>query len=287
MPELPEVETTRLGLDGYFTGEVLDTIEVRGSRTVRRGLYRNDITQVVAERRIVNIGRLGKFIIFHLGAMRRDISSDISVDLVVHLGMSGRFVIDPPFASKDPHVKLDIQIAQRRLVFYDPRTFGEVFVSLSAREGKRPSDLLHLGPDPICEPSEYRSSAKERLFSSSTAIKVRLLDQRVVCGLGNIYSDEVLFRAKVRPDRPCHTLTDVELDCVVEEIPRVLRSAISARGSSLRDMSYLDIEGRPGGFQREHLVYGRGGEPCVRCGYILQRARFAGRTATYCEGCQN
>ena len=157
--------------------------------------------------------------------------------------------------------------------FVDQRTFGEWYVTDEAGEDGLPADFFRFGPDPLVDGLPARV-LRQRLANRRSPLKAALTDQRVVAGIGNIYADEICFRARVRPDRRCDTLTSEETRRLSSSTATILRHAIRLRGSSLRDQSYRDLMGEIGGYQTRHQVYGRAGEPCPRCGSPVSRIRW-------------
>ncbi|HZU71676.1 MAG TPA: bifunctional DNA-formamidopyrimidine glycosylase/DNA-(apurinic or apyrimidinic site) lyase [Acidimicrobiales bacterium] len=276
MPELPEVETVRRGLAEVVTGRQLKSVEVTGTRSVRRHRPR-ELARRLEGRAVAGLGRRGKYLM--IGFEPPDAL------LVVHLGMSGQLLVadraDPVPAHT--HVALGFEDGSE-VRFVDPRTFGEVFVT-EAGDGWRPAALAHLGFDPVEEPPGPAAFAR-LLAGRRTRLKALLLDQRFVAGLGNIYTDEILFAAGLRHDRPASSLDRAEAAALYRSMTSILREAIRRRGSSLSDMQYRDVRGRPGGYQSRHRVYDRRGEPCTRCGAPIERARAAGRSTYFCPRCQ-
>jgi formamidopyrimidine-DNA glycosylase len=176
---------------------------------------------------------------------------------------------------------------EERLCLFDPRTFGEVFLSMERGSGV-PVELAHLGMDLLEDqrPLDFCRDRKVALFRSRSPMKARLLDQRFLCGLGNIYSDEVLFRSKIHPRREACSLEEAERRILLGNAVDVVAEAVHYRGSSLFDQSYRDLSGKIGGYQRFHQVYGRSGEPCVRCAVTLEKETVIGRSSTFCPSCQ-
>ena len=170
--------------------------------------------------------------------------------------------------------------------FVDPRTFGEVVVFDPSRANETVPELARLGPDPVLDPFDGEILA-ERLRGRRAPIKQVLLDQRVVAGIGNIYADEVLHRARVRGDRAADRLSRRSVTRLAEAVVDVLHAAIEAGGSTLDDTQYVDVSGTTGSYQHEHRVYGREGEPCVTCGKgVIRRAMRGGRSSSWCPVCQ-
>jgi formamidopyrimidine-DNA glycosylase len=280
MPELPEVEVIRRDLLKEVVGRTIDRAEVRdipnSPRVIRRHGGPPEFAGPLAGMTINRLERRGKYLVFHL---------DDHLVLVVHLGMSGQLILsgeDEPFA-RHTHVVLHFA-GGGQLRYVDPRTFGEMFVTEEGDLGEI-FELAPLGKDPIAGklPVEYLSSTFAR---RKTRIKPLLMDQTFICGLGNIYSDEVLFLAGVRHDRPASQITDPEVRLLHEAIPLVLNESIESRGSSIADEQYRDLYGAVGGYQNRLRVYGREAEPCVRCGTPIERARWSNRSTFFCPKCQ-
>ena len=223
--------------------------------------------------RVASLDRHGKYLLIRLCADRV---------LVVHLRMSGQLLWhDDPTDALQPHthVVLDLDSCAQ-LRFVDPRTFGELFVSSAALP-----ELAHFGPDALAAtavPSTFAASLRLR----RTMVKSLLLDQKFVAGIGNIYSDEILFAAGVRFDRPGISLRRIDALRVAEATNAILTRAIAARGSTLGDAQYVDTSGAGGSFQQEHRAYGREGLPCVVCGRPITRSAFGGRSTFWCRRCQ-
>lgn len=284
MPELPEVETVRRGLERFVVGRKVRSAEVTGRRTVRR----QDAAELVGAlsgRRFAGTGRWGKYLWLELDvprAPRRPHSL-----LVVHLRMSGQLLlVRPPLAPLAPHTHARLVLDDRsELRFVDPRTFGELFVTDERDDAGRPAVLAGLGPDPLVDGVDVTRLA-ELASRRRAALKSFLLDQRVLAGIGNLYADEICWCARLRPPRPVAGLRPAELRRLVEATTTVLADAVAARGSTLRDARYVDLLGESGAFQLSHAVYGRAGEPCPRCGHGVRRVRIAGRSAFFCPRCQ-
>jgi len=279
VPELPEVETVRRGLEGAVVGRRIDDVQVPGRRTVRRQSPAELKIRLLG-RTITGAGRRGKFLLLSL---------DDEAVLVVHLRMSGQLlhVRGPehqPFAA---HTQVVMGLGDgTELRFVDPRTFGEWFVSSDIDGRGVPAELAHLGRDPLLEglPAAYLAA---RLAGRRAPLKALLTDQRIVAGIGALYADEICFRSKLRPDRPGGSLTAPEVAALARAIRGVLGEAVRSRGSSLRDLRYRDLEGGLGSYQGRHAVYDRAGEPCLRCGDQVVRVKIGARSAFCCEGCQS
>jgi len=282
VPELPEVETVRRGLEEHLVGRCFTEVRVTGRRTVRR----QAVAELVARlegRRVDAVRRKGKFIAVVL---------DDAEVLVIHLRMSGQLlwvedaeeVSAPP---PQPHTHVVARLGDgSELRFVDPRTFGEWYVVRDLGPDGLPADFSHLGPDPLLD-GLSASILRQRLAGRRVPLKAALTDQRVVAGIGSIYADEICFAARIRPDRLTQTLTSVEIGLLSRSAMRLLHRAVALGGSSLRDMGYRDVMGDTGSYQLHHKVYDRLGQRCVRCGANVSRVRFGARVAYCCEACQH
>lgn len=281
MPELPEVEVVRRDVDPVVTGRTVVAVDVGRDRAVRRAPSPAAYVDGLVGRALAGTSRVGKFLVVHLaGADACDVA-------IVHLGMSGQlWVAETPDRPRRAHTHVVWTLDDGREVrFVDPRTFGQTWLDRSATPGARPGALGHLGPDAL-DPASDVAVVAAALAGRRVAVKLRLMDQTALAGLGNIYTDEILFRAGVAPQRPAGSLAGTEVVALVEATRVVLPAAIAAGGSSLADGQYVDAAGRPGTYQEQHAVHARGGAPCPRCGRTLARLKLGGRTATYCPGCQ-
>ena len=282
MPELPEVETVRRGLQQNFVGRKITKVEVGRERTVRR-TSREALIDGLTGVRVLSATRRGKYLICAL---------DSGQKLMVHLRMSGRLIIAKPGASRPPHTHVVLHLAktdsvESELWFVDPRTFGEVVVFDPDKVKTQMPDLVNLGVDPLTD--EFSPQILQGLFKNRRGnLKALLLNQHFVAGIGNIYADEILHLAKLRPDRLPGRLTTATLTRLHAAIVEVLNKAVVAGGSTLKDTQYVDLDGQTGSFQDEHRVYGRAGLQCLTCrkGRILMTV-VAGRTTCYCSACQH
>lgn len=275
MPELPEVETTRRHIAPVLEGARISAVELGRDRMARRNMRPQDIPERLLGRRVGRVGRRGKFLLI-------EVEGDLT--WVIHLGMSGRMRITSPSDPLDPHTQLVVTTDrgdQVRLI--DPRTFG--FVAVFTPEELEHDSLAALGPDALEELPDA-ATLGARLAGRRAPIKALLLDQRILAGLGNIYADEVLFRARVRPTRPGGDLTPEELADLVAAIPEVLLAGVEMGGTSLDDLAYLLPDGRAGEYLDRLMVYGRAGEPCLVCGTPIERAVVAQRSSHFCPTCQ-
>jgi len=275
MPELPEVEATRRHLAPVLEGHRIVRAEVRRDRMVRRQERPADFADRVTGRRVLRLGRRGKFL---LGDLEGDIT------WVTHLGMSGRMSVDRPGDPELPHTNVVLGLddgVEVRMV--DPRTFG--FVAAFT-----PSELdeafdRRIGPDAY-EDLPSAATLAETLAGRTAPVKALLLDQRIVSGLGNIYVDEVLHRARIRPDRPAGGLAIDEVRALRAAIRPVLAAGLRHGGTSLDDLAYLLPDGRAGEYTRLLAAYGREDEPCRRCGTTIVRTVIRARSSFWCPGCQ-
>ena len=267
MPELPEVETIARGLRRALRGSVVRRVEVRRADVVRGG--RAASLRKLAGRTIEDVSRRGKHLLVHLDGWR----------VVFHLGMSGQLLVEPGETPTGRHTHIVFHLEDaRQLRHRDPRRFGFVEV---VPPGSTPACLEGLGPEPL-EIDQARMA--EILRRHDRQLKPLLMDQRVVAGIGNIYADEILFRARLNPLTRSSRAGREAAGRLVEACRRTLREAIRRRGTTLRD--YRTDTGRHGSFQDFLQVYGREGEPCVRCGSAIRRIRVAQRSAFFCPKCQ-
>jgi formamidopyrimidine-DNA glycosylase len=282
VPELPEVETVRRGLQRSVVGCTIKKVEVGRERTVRR-TSREALIDGLTGVKITSATRRGKYLLCDLDSGQR---------LMMHLRMSGRLIIAKPGEKRPAHTHVVMHLAKAKTVdselwFVDPRTFGEVVVFDPDKVKTQMPDLANLGVDPLNDefsPEDLRALFKNRRGN----LKALLLNQHCVAGIGNIYADEILHLAKLRPDRLPSRLTGATLTRLHSAIVEVLNKAVIAGGSTLSDTQYVDLEGQTGNFQDEHRVYGRGGLRCLTCGKgrILTTV-VAGRTTCYCSACQH
>jgi len=272
MPELPEVHTVVTRLDGALRGAVVESVELFRNDVVKRG--RPQTVRAIAGRTVLDVVRHGKRIEWRLAPHG---------SLYVHLGMTGNLLLEPCDAPIFPHTHIRIRFRDfdREVRFRDPRRFGGVWTddARSGRAGGRFS--TDLGPDAL----SVRLPGFRTALARRREVKALLLDQGVVAGLGNIYADESLHRARIHPRRLGASLAGHEVAELLAAIRTVLRAAIRAGGSSLRD--YRNADGEPGWFQIRHRVYGRAGEPCRRCGTAIVSEVVAARTTHYCPRCQS
>ena len=270
MPELPEVETTRLGLTPHLEGKRIRTAVVR-NRHLRWPVPRA-LPELVAGRRIERLVRRSKYLLVDCGGAW----------LILHLGMSGSLRVVPADTPAGAHDHVDLVLETgSALRLHDPRRFGAVL--WEPGEPTRHKLLQGLAPEPL-ETAFSPRWLFERTRGRKAAIKTVLMDNRLVCGVGNIYANESLFRAGIHPARAAGRISQARYVKLVDEIRATLSAAIEAGGSSLRD--FVRADGSPGHFQQHYLVYGRQGERCGRCGHTIKSTRIGQRSAFYCPHCQ-
>ncbi len=273
MPELPEVETIARGLAPEIVGRIILRVETPDPTALQPDA--EAFAALATGRTIARVGRRAKLLLLHL--------DDGSI-LAVHLRMTGRLMTYRPGEIPErPRVLLHLS-GELILSFADVRRFGSMHAFAPAgQEGQIESWPFYrdLGPEPLTlSASDFRA----RIAGSRSRIKALLLDQRVIAGIGNIYADEALFRAGIRPDAPACAVTPARLTRLHGAIQAVLAQAIAENGSSIRD--YRTAHGDAGAFQNSFRAYGREGQPCVTCGRAMASAKVAGRTSTFCETCQ-
>jgi formamidopyrimidine-DNA glycosylase len=286
MPELPEVETIARGVDTRVRGDRI--LEVWfGSHPEPFKTPRAQQAVGLRDRSILAVHRTGKHIVVELGPRpaakkikRRPVKDTVVPDAqwIVHLGMTGRFLVTTPDGPLAPHTHARLTLASgNELRFVDPRRFGRMdYRDLGIGKGFEAP-----GTEPLSiEPNDFAALFRGRKL----AIKAALLNQTLMAGVGNIYADESLFRAGIRPRRSSGRLTRIELERLRLALREVLEQAIRLGGSSVSD--YVDANGVRGFFQLEHCVYQRTGEPCRNCGNAIQRIVVAGRSTHYCPTCQ-
>ncbi|MFM5917090.1 MAG: bifunctional DNA-formamidopyrimidine glycosylase/DNA-(apurinic or apyrimidinic site) lyase [Novosphingobium sp.] len=270
MPELPEVETTVRGLARYLDGSRIERLTLR--RGDLRRPFPEGLVQALAGAEVTGLGRRAKYGLIHTGR---------GTTLVFHLGMSGRWRIDPEELGKHDHLVIETE-SGHRLSLCDPRRFGSVDLLETDALDSWPT-FAALGPEPLSDDFSA-SGLKAALEGRGAAIKLMLLDQRIVAGLGNIYVCEALFRAGIDPQKAAGKVTRPALERLVPAIKAVLAEAIEAGGSSLRD--YAQPSGELGYFSKRFDVYDREGQPCVRDQAPIRRIVQGGRSTWYCAKCQ-
>jgi formamidopyrimidine-DNA glycosylase len=274
MPELPEVETIRVGLEPHLVGRTFDEVEIDDPRLTRPFDPREVAAELVGER-VQSLDRRGKYLVVRFESGRV---------LLIHLRMTGSLLLlrDETDGAADPHRRAVVRLDNGSDVAYrDVRRFG-TWLLLEPDE-LEPYLAERIGAEPLGRSLSARSLA-DRIARRRAPLKALVLDQRLFAGVGNIYADEALWWARLHPLRPGNELTGEELGTLVRSIRRALRLGIARQGATLRD--YRAADGAEGSMQSEFRVYGREGEPCLRCGHAVEKTRVAGRGTWYCPGCQ-
>jgi formamidopyrimidine-DNA glycosylase len=276
VPELPEVETVRQGLATWVAGRTIAAVQVRHPRAIRRHVPGDvHFAAVLAGRTIVDVARRGKYLWFPL---------DSGDAIIAHLGMSGQLLMRPADAADELHLRVRITFTDGgpELRFVDQRTFGGV--SVSEGGAGLPAEIAHIARDPM-DPLFDDEAFVAALRKKHTEVKRALLDQTLISGVGNIYADEALWRAKLHGARPTDQLTRPTVRRLLGDVRDVLRAAIVAGGTSF-DSLYVNVNGESGYFDRSLDAYGREGEPCHRCGTPIRREQFMNRSSYSCPRCQ-
>jgi formamidopyrimidine-DNA glycosylase len=268
MPELPEVETTRRGIAPYVEGQKVTAVRLYDRRL--RWPVPEDLEERLVGRRVDRVDRRSKYLLFRLG----------TDTLLIHLGMTGSLRVYKDRPARRLHDHVDFEFANGFLLrYHDPRRFGAVLWSAG---GIHPL-LKRLGPEPLgadFDPDHLFRATRKR----TAAIKLALMDSRVVVGVGNIYANEALFRAGIRPTRAASRISSVRLRRLRDAVRETLAAAIAKGGSTLRD--YVGSDGTAGSFQLQYFVYGREGQPCRVCGTPIRSVRLGGRATSFCPRCQ-
>ena len=269
MPELPEVETSCRGIEPHCHQVVIRDVIVRQKKL--RWPVEDSLAERLQGQKIKSVSRRGKYMLLQVeeGA------------LMIHLGMSGSLRVVDEAVAVTKHDHVDICLANGKRVRYnDPRRFGCLIFNT---EGAAHPLLAKLGVEPLTDDFDH-----EYLFAicqkRKTAIKSLIMNSHVVVGVGNIYAQEALFQAKIHPNRAANKINKARIERLVDAIKQVLKAAIKAGGSSLKD--FTSAEGKPGYFQHTFQVYGRAGEPCNQCNKLLKQAQIGQRTTVYCGFCQ-
>ena len=273
MPELPEVETVRRTLETLILGKEIEEVQVLYPKIIKKPEVYEEFADALKGQCVKEIGRRGKFLILYLD----------DYALVSHLRMEGKYALHEASEPIDKHTHVLFTFTDgTQLRYKDVRKFGTMHLFLKGEELSS-LPLEKLGPEPLSDAFtvEY---LKPILQKTSRNIKAVILDQTVVVGVGNIYVDESLFRAKIHPTRPASSLTDDEISALVAEIKATLSEAVERGGSTIR--SYINSQGQMGMFQLQILVYGKEGESCPRCGSTIEKGKVAGRGTHFCPSCQ-
>ena len=275
MPELPEVETVRRGLIALVSGyRITEAIDLHP-----RALKPESIAPLanLAGAKITGLNRRGKFLWFELNR---------PYNLVAHLGMSGQFLINRNDRPQAKHVRAQFQLRRglrnRELIFNDQRTFG--WLSIEESFEGIPTSALHIAPDPF-DALFDKSAAVKNFAKRSIKIKTALLNQEIMSGVGNIYADETLWRAKVHPETSTSELTSKKIARIIDYATEVMGEAITQGGTSFDDL-YINVNGESGFFEQSLAAYGQTNQPCPRCGTPIKRITFGARSSHFCPRCQ-
>jgi len=283
MPELPEVEVVRRGLERWVAGRTVATVEVHHPRAVRRHLEGTEhFVAALTGRTLAAAHRRGKYLWLPLAEPD---GAPTGQALVAHLGMSGQLLVEKPSQPDETHLRARVRFTDggRELRFVDQRTFGGLAVEPAEGNGL-PARLGHIAIDPLDE-SFDEAGFTAALRRRRTEVKRALLDQTLIGGVGNIYADEALWRARLHGARPTDKLTRAQVHDVLEGVRDVLGEALAQGGTSF-DSLYVDVNGQSGYFSRFLAVYGQGDRPCPRCGTAIRRESFMNRSSYSCPTCQ-
>ncbi len=288
MPELPEVEVVRRGLAEHVVGRTVKLVEVLHPRAVRRHLPgANDFEAQLAGRTIAKARRRGKYLWLELDDPS-PAEAALGDAVIAHLGMSGQLVVQPVGSADETHLRVRVRFADDgpELRFVDQRTFGGLAMSELVEVGgdRVPEPIAHIARDPMEDGFDLDAVIK-LVRRKHTEIKRALLDQTLISGVGNIYADESLWRAKLHWSRPTDKLTRAQAAEVLGAAREVMAEALLAGGTSF-DALYVDVNGQSGYFSRSLAVYGQEGEPCPRCGAEVRREPFMNRSSYFCPRCQ-
>ncbi len=275
MPELPEVETTRLALEPYLVGQPVADLKIR--RRDLRWPIPSGLEKQIQGKQILALRRIGKYMLF-------DVEDGHS--LIVHLGMSGSFRIakkTPKTLKKHDHILITMKSGVTA-IYHDQRRFG-FLLSCPTRDLPRHPLLAKMAPDPLNPKAFTPTYLYAALKSRKSAVKLAIMDQHIIAGMGNIYASEALFLAKIHPSRPANSITLKEAKTLTSAVSKVLRSALASGGSTLRD--YVSGENVSGYFQHHFAVYDREKQPCPHCHHPLQKQAMSGRATYFCNYCQH
>lgn len=270
MPELPEVETTRRGISPHVLGKKVTGVVIRESRL--RWPVPKQLHKQLKGRKLQKVERRAKYLLFQFS----------NGTIILHLGMSGSLRVVAADTLPEIHDHLDICFGSECLRFRDPRRFGAVL--WTENNPLHHARIIDLGPEPLS--GEFSGEYLYQVAKGrNVSVKNLVMDGKVVVGVGNIYANESLFLAGIRPNRPCNRISKARYAMLVEKIKLVLEMAIRQGGTTLRD--FKDASGKPGYFKQSLMVYGRGDEPCMNCGTRLKEIRIGQRSSVYCPKCQS
>ncbi|MET8679453.1 bifunctional DNA-formamidopyrimidine glycosylase/DNA-(apurinic or apyrimidinic site) lyase [Streptomyces sp. NPDC004647] len=290
MPELPEVEVVRRGLEQWVSGRTITSVEVRHARAIRRHLAGPaDFADRLIGRTFGPAHRRGKYLWLPV--------EDTGTSVLGHLGMSGQLLVQPAGAPEEPHLRIRVQFTDTRtpeagglggteLRFVDQRTFGglSLHTQVPGEPDGLPDAIAHIARDPL-DPVFDEDAFHAALRRRRTTVKRALLDQSLISGVGNIYADEALWRSKLHYERPTATVTRPRSVELLGHIRDVLNEALAVGGTSF-DSLYVNVNGESGYFDRSLDAYGREDEPCRRCGTPIRRRPWMNRSSYYCPRCQ-
>ncbi|GHH76806.1 formamidopyrimidine-DNA glycosylase [Kitasatospora indigofera] len=287
MPELPEVEVVRRGLANWVAGRTVEDVQVLHPRAVRRQpAGAADFTARLTGTTLGSAQRRGKYLWVPLQGGRGGDGTGFS--LIGHLGMSGQLLVQDPSVPDETHLRVRLRFTDggRELRFVDQRTFGGLAVE-EAEDGDpegTPLSIAHIARDPL-DPRFDDEAFVTALRAKRTTVKRALLDQTLISGVGNIYADEALWRARLHYDRPTAGLTRPQGTLLLGHAREVMNAALAVGGTSF-DSLYVNVNGESGYFSRDLDAYGREGEPCGRCGTPIRRAAWMNRSSYFCPRCQ-
>ncbi len=286
MPELPEVEVVRRGLDDHVTGRTIAVVEVLHDRAVRRhDAGAADFSRRLVGRTIAAASRRGKYLWLPL----REDGAPADLAVVGHLGMSGQLLVEDSDAPDEAHLRVRVVFEDGgpQLRFVDQRTFGGLAIADLVDDGgggQVPSPVAHIARDPL-DPLFDQHAVIRRMRSRTSEIKRVLLDQTVISGVGNIYADESLWRTSINGFRPANRLTAAQTGALIDAARTVMAEALDQGGTSF-DALYVNVNGQSGYFDRSLAAYGQEGLPCPRCGTAIRRTAFMNRSSYFCPQCQ-
>jgi formamidopyrimidine-DNA glycosylase len=284
VPELPEVEVVRRGLERWVAGRSVASVEVHHPRAVRRHLEGPEhFVAALTGRTLTAAHRRGKYLWLPLA---EDDGTPAGQALVAHLGMSGQLLVEKPTQPDETHLRARFTFTDggRELRFVDQRTFGGLAVEDTGEGDTVPPRVAHIAIDPL-DPAFDEAEFSTRLRRRRTEVKRALLDQTLIGGVGNIYADESLWRARLHGNRPTDRLTRAQVGALLEGVRDVLHESLAQGGTSF-DSLYVDVNGQSGYFSRHLAVYGQADRPCPRCGTPIVRESFMNRSSYSCPQCQ-
>jgi len=274
VPELPEVEVVRRGLEAHAVGSSIHAVEVLHPRSVRRHEPGpDDFVARLRGRTLVGACRRGKYLWLPL---------DTGDAVLAHLGMSGQLLVRPSSAPPERNLRVRLSLDGADIRFVDQRMFGGL--SWSEAGARLPSEIAHIARDPF-DPAFDETDVSRRLQRRRTGVKRALLDQTLISGIGNIYADEALWRARLHYARPTETLRRLEVSALLAAVRGVMTEALTQGGTSF-DALYVNVNGQSGYFDRSLAVYGQSGRPCPRCQTPIRRDAFLNRSSFTCPRCQ-